>query len=263
MSPRGVALGGGGIGGVILLVILALVFKVNPMDVINQQQQPAQQDNLTQQQKDDAKEFVGVVLRDTEMVWTDQFNKMGKTYQEPRLVMFTGAVESACGTASSAVGPFYCPSDRKVYIDTGFFVTLNERFRAPGDFAQAYVIAHEVGHHVQNLRGTMDAVQRRQQQVSKTAANELSVRLELQADYYAGVWAHYADKSLKVVEPGDIDEALRAANAIGDDKLQMEGQGYVVPDSFTHGTSEQRKRWFTRGYQSGDPSGGNTFGGDL
>jgi hypothetical protein len=185
---------------------------------------------------------------------------MGQTYRQPHLTLFEGSVDSACGFANSAVGPFYCPADENVYIDLGFYDEMKTQFQAPGDFAQAYVIAHEVGHHVQKLLGIMDQVDAERGRVSETESNELSVRLELQADFFAGVWAHYAQKDFEgLVEAGDIEEALTAASAIGDDKLQLEAQGYVVPDSFTHGTSEQRVRWFTKGYQTGDVNQGDTF----
>ncbi|HSQ19183.1 MAG TPA: neutral zinc metallopeptidase, partial [Blastocatellia bacterium] len=198
------------------------------------------------------------VLADTEDVWTEVFNQAGRQYPKPTLVLFTDQVRSGCGVAGSSVGPFYCPSDQKVYIDLAFYRELKTRFRAPGDFAQAYVIAHEIGHHVQNLLGTMQNVNRAQGRATKEGANELSVRLELQADFLAGVWAHHA-QIRGVVEPGDIDEALGAASAIGDDRLQRESQGYVVPDSFTHGTSEQRVRWFRKGFDTGDIRQGDTF----
>lgn len=201
-----------------------------------------------------------MVLADTEDVWNEQFRAMGRSYEEPRILLFTGYVQSACGGASSQVGPFYCPADGKVYIDLSFFEELSRRFGAPGDFAAAYVIAHEVGHHVQNLLGIGVAVRSRRQRVSQEEANRLSVRQELQADFLAGVWAHYAQRSLDVLEPGDLEEALRAAAAIGDDTLQQKTQGYAVPDSFTHGTSAQRVRWFRRGFESGDLSMGDTFG---
>ena len=201
---------------------------------------------------DEQKEFVSVVLGDTEDVWREQFRRLGERYQEPKLVLFSDATQSACGFAQSAVGPFYCPLDQRVYLDTEFFREMERRFRAPGDFARAYVIAHEVGHHVQHLVGWADKVQAAQRRLSKTAANKLSVRLELQADYLAGVWAHHAQRSRQILERGDIEEALAAATAIGDDRLQREGQGYVVPDSFTHGTSAQRVRWFRRGLETGD-----------
>jgi predicted metalloprotease len=202
---------------------------------------------------------VRVVLGDTEDVWHDQFRRLGKAYQEPHLVLFSGQIRSACGFANAAVGPFYCPADEKVYIDLSFYEELKNRFRAPGDFAQAYVIAHEIGHHVQNLLGVSDKVHAMQRRVDKAKANELSVRLELQADFYAGVWAHHAQKMRHILEPGDLEEALRAASAIGDDRVQKEARGYVVPDSFTHGTSEQRVRWFRRGFETGDLSQGDTF----
>ncbi len=198
------------------------------------------------------------MLASTEDVWTDIFRQQGRTYTKPTLVLFTDAVHSACGEAGAAVGPFYCPGDQKLYLDLSFFNDLQTRFRAPGDFAQAYVIAHEVGHHVQNLLGTMDRVDSVRGRTSEAEANQLSVRLELQADFLAGVWAHYAQQK-GILEAGDIEEALGAASAVGDDRLQREGQGYVIPDSFTHGTSEQRIRWFRKGLESGDLRQGDTF----
>ena len=201
-----------------------------------------------------------MVLGETEDVWTDLFQDMGKTYRKPTLVLFNDQVSTeGCGFASSAVGPFYCPGDAKVYLDLGFFDQLRDRFRAPGEFAEAYVIAHEIGHHVQNLLGVSRKAEELRRRLDKTAANELSVRVELQADFYAGVWAHHAQKMKNILEPGDIESALKAATAIGDDRLQKEAQGYVVPDSFTHGTSQQRVRWFRRGFETGDVSQGNTF----
>jgi predicted metalloprotease len=202
------------------------------------------------------------VLAETEDTWDRLFRQIGRQYEKPKLVLFRGQVQSACGFASAAMGPFYCPADKKVYIDLRFFDELKQKLGAPGDFAQAYVIAHEVGHHVQNLLGTSDQVHAMQQRVGKREANELSVRLELQADYLAGVWAHHAKQSAGIIEAGDFEEAINAAEAIGDDKLQMQGQGYVVPDSFTHGSSEQRIRWFKRGYQRGDLAGADTFSTD-
>jgi predicted metalloprotease len=204
-------------------------------------------------------QFVKVVLANTEDVWNRLFQEAGRRYEEPRMVVFSGRVESACGLASAAVGPFYCPPDKSVYIDLAFFDQLSRRFGAPGDFAQAYVIAHEVGHHVQNLLGISERTHRMQQQSDKVTANQLSVRLELQADFFAGVWAHHADRWKGVLEEGDIEEALRAATAIGDDALQREAQGHVVPDSFTHGTSAQRMAWFRHGYRTGDMAQGDTF----
>jgi hypothetical protein len=195
---------------------------------------------------------VAVVLKDTENVWNEQFRRIGREYPDPILVLFSDATESACGFAQSATGPFYCPADQKVYLDTAFFRELEQRYRAPGDFAKAYVIAHEVGHHVQHSLGWSDKVQSLQRGASKVEANKLSVRLELQADYLAGVWAFHANKARRFLESGDVEAALQAATAIGDDRLQREGRGYVVPDSFTHGSSAQRVRWFRRGIESGD-----------
>jgi len=200
-----------------------------------------------------------VVLADTEDVWTQLFQEMGSRYEQPKLVLFSGQVRSACGMASSASGPFYCPADRNVYIDLVFYQELKQRFGAPGDFAQAYVIAHEVGHHVQNLLGISDKVQAMRGRVSEAEYNQMSVRLELQADFFAGVWAHHADRMKGILEEGDVEEALGAANAIGDDTLQRQTQGHVVPDSFTHGSSEQRMRWFLKGLKTGDLSQGDTF----
>ena len=251
---------GGGIGTVIL-VVLYLVLGGDPQALFNSQQaqlpQSAQID--TQAPRDDASKFVAVVLADTEDAWNAVFRQMGRNYQEPRLVLFTDVIQSGCGFASGATGPFYCPQDRRVYIDLGFFRQLQERLGAGGDFAEAYVIAHEVGHHVQKLLGITDRVDAARRRASEAESNRLSVRLELQADFLAGVWARYADRVKHVVEAGDIEEAIRAAAAVGDDRLQSRSRGYVVPDSFTHGTSEQRVRWFRRGYETGDLSQGDTF----
>jgi predicted metalloprotease len=252
---------GGGIGTVIL-VVLYLVLGGDPQALFNAQQQtqvsqPAQVN--TQAPRDDASKFVAVVLADTEDAWNDVFRQMGRKYEEPRLVLFTDVIQSGCGFARGATGPFYCPQDRQVYIDLGFFRQLQERLGAGGDFAEAYVIAHEVGHHVQKLLGITDRVDAARRRASEAESNRLSVRLELQADFLAGVWARYADRVKHVVEAGDIEEAIRAANAVGDDRLQSRSRGYVVPDSFTHGTSEQRVRWFRRGYETGDLSQGDTF----
>ncbi len=208
---------------------------------------------------DELKQYVAVILADTEDVWGKLFRQSGRQYVRPELVLFTGEVRSACGFASSASGPFYCPGDSKVYIDLAFYDELARRFGAPGDFAQAYVLAHEVGHHVQHLLGITDRVDAQRGRVSEEEYNRLSVRLELQADFFAGVWAHHAQQMKNILEPGDIEEGLRAASAIGDDRLQMKARGYVVPDSFTHGTSEQRVRWFRLGLETGDMSQGNTF----
>lgn len=257
---------GGGIG----IILIAIVFSLlggDPRQVLQYADQggaanPAgvQTDTTPAGNDDPMRQFVGVVLADTEDVWTRLFRQqLGETYQEPKLVLFSGQVQSACGFASAAVGPFYCGEDDNVYLDLSFFRELSQKFGAPGDFAQAYVIAHEVGHHVQDLMGTLDRVHAQRQRMSKQQANELSVRLELQADFYAGVFAHHADRTKNILDREDIEEALRAASAIGDDRLQQQGQGYVVPDSFTHGTSEQRVRWFRRGWESGDLSQGDTF----
>lgn len=213
--------------------------------------------------QDEMGEFIATVLADTEDVWTELFRQAGRTYQKPVLVRFAGRVQSACGLASAAVGPFYCPADNQVYIDTSFYDELARRFKAPGDFAQAYVLAHEVGHHVQNLLGISRRVHDAQKDADETTANRLSVRLELQADFFAGVWAHHAQQRWNILEPGDIEEALNAASAIGDDRLQKQAQGYVVPDSFTHGTSEQRVAWFRHGFRTGDMNQGNTFDDEL
>jgi predicted metalloprotease len=252
---------GGGIGTIIIVIVAAL-FGVNPGKLLQQggtaptQQAPAQPASTTDPQVD----FVSAVLGDTEDVWNAYFKEHGgQQYQEPHLVLFSGSVQSACGFAQAATGPFYCPSDGKVYIDLEFYRELKQRFQAPGDFAQAYVIAHEVGHHVQNLLGTSDKVHALQERGSEKQANELSVRLELQADCYAGVWAHHAQKMKNVLEPGDVEEALNAASAIGDDRLQMQSRGYVTPDSFTHGTSEQRVSWFKRGFEGGELQNCETF----
>lgn len=260
MSRGGMAIGGG--LGSIVLIALALLFGADPRQLLEQVPQGNQPGTQTSQpnnrQNDEASQFVRVVLASTEDVWTEIFRQQGRTYRKPTLVLFSDQVDSACGLAGAAVGPFYCPGDEKVYIDLSFFRELETRFRAPGDFAEAYVIAHEIGHHLQQLLGTMDRVNSARGRFSEEENNELSVRLELQADFLAGVWAHYAQKK-GVVEPGDIEEALGAASAVGDDRLQRETQGYVVPDSFTHGTSEQRARWFRKGLETGDVRQGDTF----
>ena len=265
MSRGGIAVGGG-LGGIVLIA-LALLFGADPRQVLeqvpNSGQVPAPQSSRPiNPEEEELKQFVATVLASTEDVWHEQFRKIGRQYREPTLQLFSDRAESACGVAGASVGPFYCPADQKIYIDLSFFRELSSRFRAPGDFAQAYVIAHEVGHHVQNLLGTMDQVNSARARNSERLNNELSVRLELQADFYAGVWAHYAQRK-GVVEPGDYEEALGAASAVGDDRLQRESQGYVVPDSFTHGTSTQRVEWFRRGFESGDVRQGNTFGGNF
>ncbi|MBN9420793.1 hypothetical protein ABS71_13125 [bacterium SCN 62-11] len=242
---------GGGLG-TLVLALVAMYFGVDPRAVIPTGNTNSNKPLTAQDARE--KQFVSKVLASTEDVW----HKLVPSYSDPTLVLFRGATESACGRASASVGPFYCGEDRKVYIDLDFYKELTQKIGAPGDFAEAYVIAHEVGHHVQNELGTLNRVHSLMQRAGETQRNQLSVRLELQADYYAGVWAHYArDKGL--LEVGDIEEGLGAASAVGDDKLQKEGQGYVVPDSFTHGTSEQRVRWFKKGLDSGDPRQGDTF----
>jgi hypothetical protein len=258
---KGIAIGGG-LGGIVVL-LLALLLGADPQRLLEQlpsdnpgSSVPSSQS--TSPEEEELKQFVGVVLAETEDVWTALFRQLNREYRKPKLVLFRDSVNSACGQAGAAVGPFYCPADEKLYIDLSFFRELRSRFRAPGDFAIAYVVAHEVGHHVQNLLGTMDRVSNLQRQTSEEGANALSVRLELQADFYAGAWAHYAQQR-GIVEPGDVEEALNAASAVGDDRLQRESQGYVVPDSFTHGTSQQRAAWFKRGLEAGDLTQGDTF----
>jgi uncharacterized protein len=269
---RGRVARGGGIGGIGLIILLVIAWFLGldpsfllqgtgpgPLDAPYTESQPsaprpAQEDQLA--------EFVSVVLADTEDTWRPLFNDMGRQYQDPNLVLFTGAVDSACGFAQAAMGPFYCPLDQKVYVDLSFYDDLRSRFGAPGDFAQAYVIAHEVGHHVQNLLGIAEQVQALRQQVSEVEANDLSVRMELQADCFAGVWANHANRARNILEQGDIEEGLNAASAIGDDRMQRQAQGYVVPESFTHGSSEQRVHWFRQGLTSGELGACDTFNAD-
>lgn len=255
----------GGGAAIIIAIIIALITGRNPNEVLNavQQVNPDLEATVSCENADSKNKelmsFSRKILASTEDVWSEQFQQMNLSYQAPTLYAFCGTCPTACGTGNAAMGPFYCPGDTKVYIDLSFFRELSERFQAPGESAMAYVIAHEVGHHVQNLLGISEKVQRQKQQLSETEANRLSVRLELQADFLAGVWAHYAQTRQKVLLPGEIEDALRAANAIGDDRLQQETQGQVVPDAFTHGTSEQRMRWFKKGFESGDIHQGNTF----
>jgi len=256
---------GGGLGTIVLL-LLALYFGVDPRYVLNHGGVEADETGpvSTSPADETTKDFVSAVLGYTEDTWSEIFRSMGRTYQEPKLVLFTGEVESACGYAQAATGPFYCPGDDKVYLDMSFFQELSDRFKAPGDFAQAYVIAHEIGHHVQNLLGISRKVQAFRERSSEADANWASVRLELQADCFAGVWANRTEqaeesKLHQFLESGDVDEALRAASMIGDDRLQMQAQGYVVPESFTHGTAEQRLRWFNAGFHSGSLSACDTF----
>jgi uncharacterized protein len=250
---------GGGIGGVIIL-LLSLLLGENPLEHLSGTGTSSSVQQQRSPEEDVKAEFVSVVLKDTEDVWNKIFAEMGMDYQEPKLVLFTGSDRSGCGFASAATGPFYCPLDSKVYIDLSFYDDLQNRFGAPGDFAMAYVVAHEVGHHVQHLLGITEKVHRARQQLSEKEGNALSVKLELQADFLAGVWAHHAERMKQILEEGDIDEALQAANAIGDDRLQMRSQGYVVPDAFTHGTSRQRMYWFQKGFETGDMRQADTFG---
>jgi predicted metalloprotease len=256
--------GGIGIGGIIVLLLLWLVFGINPLELLSGGgvQIPSQTEAPTRTGKagnDQTTDFVARVLGSTERVWAEKFQAMGRRYDPPTLVLFSGAVQSACGMAQAAMGPFYCPPDQKVYIDLSFFEEMASRFGASGDFAQAYVVAHEVGHHVQKLLGLADKVTQARMQAPEAEANDLSVRMELQADCYAGVWAKSADDSAQILESGDIEEGLNAATAIGDDRLQKRSQGYVVPESFTHGSSEQRVRWFKRGLDTADMNQCETF----
>jgi len=256
---------GGGLG-VIVIALIAMFFGADPatiMDMLQQRQiapPPSATVDRPSAAESEAADFAAVVLADTEDTWQAIFRDSGRRYEEPTLVLFSGAVDSACGYAQSAVGPFYCPADRKVYLDLSFFDDLHQRFQAPGDFAQAYVIAHEVAHHVQNLLGLSEKVQALRRQSDEREANRLSVMLELQADCLAGVWAYHADRARNILETGDIEEALNAASSIGDDRLQMQTRGYVAPDAFTHGTSAQRVHWFKRGITTGAPSRCDTFG---
>ena len=256
--------GGIGIGGIIVLLLLWLVFGINPLELLSGGgvQVPRQTETQTRTGEvanDQTTEFVARVLGSTERVWEEKFRATGRRYEPPTLVLFSDAVRSACGMAQAAVGPFYCPPDQKVYIDLAFFDEMARRLGASGDFAHAYVIAHEVGHHVQNLLGTADKVTQARMQAPEAEANDLSVRMELQADCFAGVWAKSADDSAQILEAGDIEEGLNAASAVGDDRLQNRSKGYVVPESFTHGSSEQRVRWFRRGLETADMNQCETF----
>ena len=254
---------GGGIGTIVLMLV-ALYFGVDPSVVLNQTgsvapTQAEQQTTTFSPEEERLKEFMSVVLADTEDVWGALFQGSGRPYQPPKLVLFSGAVESACGFAEAAMGPFYCPADQKLYLDMSFFNDLAQRHNAPGDFAQAYVVAHEVGHHVQTLLGISDKVHAARSRAGEAEGNAMQVRMELQADCFAGVWAHHANQARQILEPGDIEEALAAAAGVGDDRMQKQARGYVVPESFTHGSSEQRMRWFNMGMQSGDPGQCDTF----
>ena len=266
--PRRMSRGGMGGLGMVVVVLALIYFGVDPSIVFqgmpgaNAPPPPAGPQSPSSAEDNELAEFVSVVLADTEDTWRALFEQRGERYEEPKLVLFTDAVSSACGFAQAAAGPFYCPGDHKLYIDLAFYRDLKHRFAAPGDFAQAYVIAHEVAHHVQTLMGISEKVHALRRQASEVDANALSVRMELQADCLAGLWAHHADRQRQIIEPGDVDEALNAASAIGDDRLQRRTQGTVMPDSFTHGSSAQRVRWFKRGLESGGLESCDTFGTD-
>ena len=250
---------GGGIGGLVLLLLFSALTGTNPLDMINGGEPSTESAGTTGVRESDPEaEFIAVVLKDTEDIWQQIFRERGSTYQAPVLVLFTQATQSACGVGQSAMGPFYCPNDRKVYLDLSFFRDLDQRFGASGDFAQAYVVAHEVGHHIQTITGISQRVQNAQRGASERQGNQLSVRMELQADCYAGVWGHHAAQR-NLLDPGDAEEGLRAAAAIGDDRLQQQGQGRVVPESFTHGSSEQRMTWLRRGLETGKVEACDTF----
>ena len=258
---RGMGMGlpiGGGIGGLVLLLLFSALTGTNPADLINGGESDPQVGTTGVQENDPQAEFVSVVLKDIENTWSEVFAQRGEDYPEPQLVIFTNATQSACGVGQSAMGPFYCPADEKVYLDLSFFHDLETRFGAPGDFAQAYVVAHEVGHHVQTVTGISSKVTAARQRISERDANQLSVRQELQADCYAGVWGHYAARR-GLLEPGDAEEGLRAAAAIGDDRIQRQTQGHVAPESWTHGSSEQRMTWLRRGLDSGHVDACDTF----
>jgi len=249
--------------GVIVLAIVAYFMGIDPMQILQLAETPAvsvpNSPSMSSELEDETAQFVATILADTEDTWHHLFQEMGQTYREPKLVLFRNSVQSACGFNTAATGPFYCPGDDKVYLDLSFFDELARRFQAPGDFAQAYVVAHEVGHHIQNILGISKQVQAQRGKISQEAYNQLSVRLELQADFLAGVWAHHTHERHDILEGGDIEEALRAASAIGDDRLQKQSRGYVQPETFTHGTSEQRVRWFNKGLETGDLKQGDTF----
>ena len=263
LSTGGILKGGSALGLVVYLLYAFLGGDPSQLPDINSMQSGKTLSAAEQQSEDTMAQFVSVVLAETENTWKTIFEENGLRYTEPKLVLFRDRVRSGCGTAGAESGPFYCPADRKLYIDLSFYEELKNRFHASGDFAMAYVIAHEVGHHVQNLLGTTEKMQRLREELTETAYNKYSVKLELQADYYAGVWAHFADQKSHIVEEGDIEEALNAANAVGDDNIQKQSGGSVVPDAFTHGTSQQRKEWFYKGYKMGDIKNGNTFLADI
>ena len=265
---RGAKIGGISGLGLVAVVVISMFLGVDPTALLQVVGQSTQSTTMSTEQttstpaNDDMRNFVAVVLAETEDVWNETFQKAGRTYEEPKLVLFSGAVESACGMADAAVGPFYCPADHKVYLDLVFFEDLHSRFGASGDFAQAYVIAHEIGHHVQTQLGIIQKVNAMQARASKTDRNKLNVMLELQADCLAGMWAHQAQKKRNILEAGDIEEGLNAASAVGDDRIQKRTQGYVVPDGFTHGSSAQRVKWFRRGLEQGNISACDTFNAD-
>ncbi|MBN1473361.1 MAG: neutral zinc metallopeptidase [Syntrophaceae bacterium] len=261
---RGAKVGGISGLGLVAIVVVSLLFGVDPTMILQQVGQSLPSSTTIEESaqpaaNDDMRNFVAVVLAETEDVWNEQFNKAGRTYQEPRLVLFSGAVDSACGFAQSATGPFYCPGDQKVYLDLAFFNELHSRFGASGDFAQAYVIAHEIGHHVQTQLGIIQKVTQLQARSNTSDKNKLNVMLELQADCFAGMWAHHAQKKRDILEEGDLEEGINAASAVGDDRIQKKTQGYVVPDSFTHGSSAQRMSWFKRGFEQGNFQACDTF----
>ncbi len=259
ISPGGMV--GGGIG-VVVVALVVMLLGGDPTSILQMGDDTTTSNYVETAEDKELAEFVSVVLAETENTWHNIFKEKNAIYREPILVLFNGRVESACGLAGSATGPFYCPGDEKLYIDLSFYNELQQRFKAPGDFAMAYVIAHEVGHHIQNLTGVMDEMNELRQRVSEQEYNKYSVRLELQADFYAGVWAYYT-RQQDLLESGDIEEALNAASAVGDDRIQKQQQGYIVPESFTHGTAEQRKRWFQKGFSTGDITQGDTFSADV
>lgn len=264
MSPGKVAIGGG--IGTIVIAVIVLLLGGDPTQLLNSSDQSAPTESgqvATSPEEEQMAQFISVVLKDTETVWGKIFEQSGSTYQQPKLVMFRDQVQSACGYASGASGPFYCPGDQKVYLDLSFFDELKSKFGAYGDFAVAYVIAHEVGHHVQDQLGILEKANSARARSGQSEANDISVRIELQADFLAGMWAHYEQSLLNVLETGDIDEAMNAAAAVGDDVLQKRYQGRVIPDSFTHGSAAQRKEWFRKGYTSGDFAQGDTFNASI
>lgn len=259
----GTKIAGGGIGSIILYVVISFLSGGNPLEILNQSPESNIQTPAAVQRDDEAASFVKVVLADCEDVWSAEFSKVKSDFRNPHLVLFRSMTQSGCGNASSASGPFYCSEDERIYIDLSFYDELHRKLGAPGDFAMAYVIAHEFGHHIQKLTGVLAQVHNKESQLGGSQGNKLSVRLELQADFYSGFWANHAQQMKKILEPGDIDEALNAASAVGDDRLQKQSQGYVVPDAFTHGTSAQRMYWFKKGFDTGDIRQGDTFNSNM